>query len=113
VQNINILYILQQAIVITLSSALMLYWYLKRRFHPTVFLYSLIAYALAIALKYALQIPTIDAVTSYFSVHGIGLGAYYGLQTVFFEVGLAFLVAWLALRQGALWENAILLGLLR
>ena len=104
----------------------MLYWYVKRRFHPIVFLYSLIAYAAAIALKYAVQIPTIDAVTSYFGPHSVGLGVYYGLQTVVFEVGLAFLVAWFAVRRGALerkdaeaygsglafWENAILLGLL-
>jgi hypothetical protein len=71
----------------------MLYWYVKRRFHPIVFLYSLIAYAVAIALKYAVQIPTIDAVTSYFGTNSVGLGVYYGLQTVVFEVGLAFLVA--------------------
>jgi hypothetical protein len=104
----------------------MLYWHIKRHFHSTVFLYSLIAYAVAIALKYAVQIPTIDAVTSYFGTHSVGLGVYYGLQTVFFEVGLAFLVAWFAVRRGALerkdaeaygsglafWENAIILGLL-
>ena len=104
----------------------MLYWYVKRRFHPIVFLYSLIAYAAAIALKYAVQIPTIDAVTSYFGPHSVGLGVYYSLQTVVFEVSLAFLVAWFAVRRGALerrdaeaygsglafWENAVLLGLL-
>ena len=104
----------------------MLYWYRKRRFHPTVFLYSLIAYGGAIALKYAVQIPTLDAVTSFFGEHSVGLGVYYGLQTVFFEVGLAFLVAWFAVSRGGLgkkdaeaygsglafWENAVLLGAL-
>jgi hypothetical protein len=126
VQNIDILYIIQPVIVIVTASLLMLYWYLKRRFHATVFLYSLIAYGTAIALKYAVQIPTVDAVTSYFGEHSVGLGFYYGLQTVFFEVGLAFLVAWFAVRRGALerkdaeaygsglafWENAILLSAL-
>jgi hypothetical protein len=126
VQNIDILYIIQPVIVIVTASLLMLYWYLKRRFHATVFLYSLIAYGTAIALKYAVQIPTVDAVTSYFGAHSVGLGFYYGLQTVFFEVGLAFLVAWFAVRRGALerkdaeaygsglafWENAILLSAL-
>jgi hypothetical protein len=126
VQNIDILYIIQPVIVIVTASLLMLYWYLKRRFHATVFLYSLIAYGTAIALKYAVQIPTVDAVTSYFGEHSVGLGFYYGLQTVFFEVGLAFLVAWFAVRSGALerkdaeaygsglafWENAILLSAL-
>jgi hypothetical protein len=126
VQNIDILYIIQPVIVIVTASLLMLYWYLKRRFHATVFLYSLIAYGTAIALKYAVQLPTVDAVTSYFGEHSVGLGFYYGLQTVFFEVGLAFLVAWFAVRRGALerkdaeaygsglafWENAILLSAL-
>ena len=125
-QNIDILYILQPVIVIAIASLLMLYWYRKRRFHATVFLYSLIAYGGAIALKYAVQIPTINAVTSYFGEHSVGLGVYYGLQTVFFEVGLAFLVAWFAVRRGALerkdaeaygsglafWENAVLLSAL-
>jgi hypothetical protein len=68
----------------------------------SVFLYSLIAYGAAIALKYAVQIPTVDAVTNYFGAHSVGLGVYYGLQTVFFEVGLAFLVAWFAVSRGAL-----------
>jgi hypothetical protein len=126
VQNIDILYILQPVIVIVIASLLMLYWYRKRRFHASVFLYSLIAYGAAIALKYAVQIPTIDAVISFFGEHSVGLGVYYGLQTVFFEVGLAFLVAWFAVRHRALdrkdaeaygsglafWENAVLLSLL-
>ena len=51
---------------------------------------------------------------------------YYGLQTVFFEVGLAYVVAWYAFKHGAIqkkdaegygsglafWENAGLLGIL-
>jgi hypothetical protein len=126
VQNIDILFVLQPIIVIVIASLLMLYWYRKRRFHRTVFLYSLVAYAVAIALKYAVQIPTINPVTTYFGAHSVGLGVYYGLQTVFFEVGLAFLIAWFAVSRGALdkkdaeaygsglafWENAVLLGIL-
>lgn len=104
----------------------MVYWYRKRRFHLSVFLYSFIAYAVAIALKYAVQIPTINTVIDYFGAHSIGLGVYYGLQTVFFEVGIAFLVAWYAVSHGklekkdaeaygsglAFWENAAFLGIL-
>ena len=104
----------------------MLYWHRKRRFHTTVFLYSLVAYGSAIALKYAVQLPTIGAVTSYFGAHSLGLGLYYGLQTVFFEVGFAFLVACFATSRCklekkdaeaygsglAFWENAVLLGIL-
>ena len=125
-QNIDILFILQPVIVIVIASLLILHWYRKRRFHLSVFLYSLIAYAVAIALKYAVQISTINLVTNYFGTNSVGLGVYYGLQTVFFEVGLAFLVAWFAVSRGALekkdaeaygsglafWENAVLLGIL-
>jgi hypothetical protein len=125
-QNIDILFILQPVIVIIIASALMVYWYHKRRFHLSVFLYSFIAYAVAIALKYAVQIPTINTVIDYFGAHSVGLGVYYGLQTVFFEVGLAYLIAWYAVSHAklekkdaegygsglAFWENAAFLGIL-
>ena len=125
-QNIDPLFILQPIIVIALCTALLLYWYPKRRFHWMVLLYALVAYAVAIALKYAVQIPTINAVTGYFGSASVGLGVYYGLQTVFFEVGLAYVVAWYVISHGllerkdaeaygsslAFWENAGLLGIL-
>jgi hypothetical protein len=122
-QNINLLFALSPIIVIIISSTLMIYWYRKRHFHWTVLIFSLAAYAGAIGLKYAVQIPTIDLVKA---SGPYVLGAYYGVQTVVFEVGLAFLVAWIALRyhelngkdaEGyasglAFWENAALLGIL-
>ncbi len=125
-QNIDILFALQPIIVIIIASALLVYWYFKRRFHLSVLLYSFIAYTVAIALKYAVQIPTITAVTSYFGSNSVGLGVYYGFQTVIFEVGIAYLVAWYVVSHGklekkdaeaygsglAFWENAALLGIL-
>ena len=125
-QNIDPIFILQPVIIIILCSALLIYWYLKRRFHLLVLVYSLVAYAVAIALKYAVQIPTISIVTDNFGSHSIELGLYYGLQTVFFEVGLAFVVAWYFFSRGklerkdaeaygsglAFWENAGFLGVL-
>jgi hypothetical protein len=126
VQNIDPLFIIQPVIVIIVASALMVYWYFKRRFHKEVWLYSLLAYGAAIALKYAVQIPTITPVTNMFGAHSVGLGIYYGLQTVVFEVGLAFVVAWWAVSHGklakkdaeaygaglAFWENAAFLSAL-
>ena len=125
-QNIDPLFILQPVIVIVICSALLVYWYVKRRFHLMVLVYSLVAYAVAIALKEAVQIPTITTVTNYFGSQSAGLGVYYGLQTVFFEVGLAYVVAWYVVSHGmlerkdaeaygaglAFWENAALLGIL-
>lgn len=84
------------------------------------------AYAIAIALKYAVQIPTFSSVVEYFGAQSVGVGIYYGLQTVVFEVGSAFLVATYAVSRAKLdsadaeayglglgfWENAVLLGLL-
>jgi len=125
-QNIDPLFIIQPVLVIAICTALLLYWYRKRRFHWMVLVYSLLAYSVAIALKYAVQIPTINAVTNYFGSASVGLGFYYGLQTVFFEVGLAYAVAWYVVSHGllerkdaeaygsglAFWENAGLLGIL-
>ena len=125
-QNIDPLFILQPVVVIIVASALMVYWYFKRRFHKEVWLYTLIAYGAAIALKYAVQIPTITIVTNTFGVYSVGLGFCYGLQAVVFEVGLAFVVAWWAVSHGkltkkdaeaygaglAFWENSAFLSAL-
>ena len=123
-QNINPIFILQPLIVIIFSSALMLYWYKKRRFHSMIWLYTLIAYGVAIALKYVIQIPSIGFVNGLDNPYILGM--YYGLQTVFFEVGLAYVIAYLAAKRGSLerkdaeaygsglafWENAALLSAL-
>ena len=122
-QNINPLFAISPIIVIIISSALLVYWYRKRHFQWTVLVFSLAAYAGAIGLKYAVQIPTINLVKD---SGPFVLGAYYGLQTVAFEVGLAFFVALIAVRYRELggkdgegygaglgfWENAGLLGIL-
>ena len=125
-QNIDPLFILQPVIIIIICTALLVYWRFKRHFHWMVLVYSLVAYSVAIALKYAVQIPTINLVISNFGSHSVELGVYYGLQTVFFEVGIAYLVAWYTVKHGmlekkdaeaygsglAFWENAGLLGIL-
>jgi hypothetical protein len=125
-QNIDPIFLLQPIIVIIICSALLIYWRIKRRFHLMVLVYSLAAYSVAIALKYAVQIPTIGAVIDTFGVHSVGLGVYYGVQTAFFEVGIAFVIAWYFVKHGmmehkdaeaygsglAFWENAGLLGIL-
>ncbi|MDR0493270.1 MAG: YhfC family intramembrane metalloprotease [Nitrososphaerota archaeon] len=98
-ENINPIFILQPILVIIFSSAIMGYWYKKRRFHKSIWLYTLIAYAGAIALKYAVQLPTIHLVLD---VGPTALGIYYGVQTVVFEVGLAYALAYFAVKRGKL-----------
>ena len=125
-QNIDPVFMLQPAAVIIVCTLLLVYWHRRRRFELVVLAYSFVAYAVAIGLKYAVQLPTVDAVTTYFGQQSVGLGIYYGAQTVFFEVGMAYLVASYAVRKGrsaekdaegygaglAFWENAVLLGIL-
>jgi len=122
-QNINLLYLLQPIIVILISSVLLFYWHRKRHFSWKVLLFSLPAYAGAIALKIVVQAPTIEYVRA---AGPVALGAYFGLQTAIFETGLAFLVAWIVIHyrelgkkdsEGyasgfAFWENAGLLGVI-
>ncbi len=123
-ENINSILFLQPIVALAVSLALMAYWYRKRRFHPSVWLYSLIAYFGAIGLKFAVQIPTNSLVIHYFGAASVGTGLYLGLQTVIFEVGLAYLVAWFAVKHHkleekdaeaygsglAFWENGVYLG---
>jgi hypothetical protein len=124
-ENINSLYLIQPIVVILITTGLMLFFYRKYHFHKTVFLYTLIAYGGAIVLKYAIQIPTINSVINLFGPQSVGLGVYYGVQTVVLEVGLAYLVAYYAVKYAkldrkdsqayggglAFWENGVLLGL--
>jgi hypothetical protein len=123
-QNINPLFILQPILSIAVCIALLVYWQRKRHFHINVWLYSLAAYAIAIAIKYAIQLPTINYVIG---SGDIGLGLYYGLQTVFLEVGLAYVLAHYAIKRGKMdrrdaeaygsglgfWENVAFLGILQ
>ncbi len=123
-QNINPIFILQPILSIAVCIVLMVYWQRKRHFHINVWLYSLAAYAIAIAIKYAIQLPTINYVIG---SGDIVLGLYYGLQTVFLEVGLAYIFARYAIKRGKMdrrdaeaygsglgfWENVAFLGILQ
>ena len=90
-----------------------------------VLLFSLVAYFGAILAKVVVQYLTYRP--PFFPASGgnpFELGAYFGLQTVFFEVGGAYLVARYAVSHGmlkandaegygislALWENGVLIG---
>jgi hypothetical protein len=109
-----------------LSVALVLYWYFKRRFSMAAFGFSFIAYASAIALKEVLQYFTYSPFDTRFGSNDYALGLYFGLQTVFLEVGFAYVVVRFAFKKSKLgandaegfgiglgfWENGILLGAL-
>jgi hypothetical protein len=125
-QTIDPAYILQPLIFFLISLGLVLYWRYRRRFTRSVILYSLLAYAGAIALKYLVQILTAKLVFDKFGAASLASALYLGLQTVVFEVGGAFLIAYYAVRHGkfeakdaeaygiglAFWENGVLLGLI-
>lgn len=96
-QNIDPIFILQPVIVIIIASALLFYWRSRGRFNPMVLVYSLVAYAVAIALKVVVQSLPINV-----ALNNVGFGVYYGLQTAVFEVGLAYLVVWYAVSHGKL-----------
>jgi YhfC intramembrane metalloprotease len=112
--------------VLAFSLGLIIFWWFKKGFRGAILLISAAAYFIAIGGKELIQIPTIGAVESLFGTTSVGLGLYFGLQTVFLEVGLAYLFAlYLARRRGlnatdgvpyglalAFWENGVLLGLL-
>jgi hypothetical protein len=123
-ENIDIIFLIQPLITTVACFALIIYYNEKNRYTKWVFLYSLAAYAIAILAKEAIQIPTVAAVTATNNL--VLLGFYYGLQTVFLEVGLAYLFAHIAYAHKqihmenasaygaslAFWENAVLLGLI-
>lgn len=123
--NIDPLYFAVPLSVLALSAGLVLYWAVRRRLAATALVYSLLAYAGAIALKYAVQIPTASSFEAATGGSLVALGAYYGAQTAAFEVGGAFLVSLYAVRRGALkgkdaegyglglafWENGVIFAI--
>ncbi|HZW58300.1 MAG TPA: YhfC family glutamic-type intramembrane protease [Nitrososphaerales archaeon] len=126
VHNIDPIYLLVSITVIAFSFGPVLYWYFKKKaFTRWILLYSFIAYFGAIALKYIVQIPTIAPFRDAVGGNPAALGAYYGLQTVIFEIGGAYLVARYGVRRGqlhardaegyglglGLWENGVYLGI--
>jgi hypothetical protein len=125
-QNIDPLYFLQPIVTIAFSAGVVSYWWRKRTFTRAAFVYSLLAYAGAIAVKVAVQVLTYTTFLARFGDNPAALGAYFGIQTVLLEVGGAFLVATWAVSRGklstkdaegyglglAFWENAGYLGAL-
>jgi YhfC intramembrane metalloprotease len=126
VQNIDLVILLEPVLFMALGAGLVVYWRVRRGLVGMVLLLSLIAYAGAIALKEVVQAYTANSVTLEFGAASWQMGVYYGLQTSFFEVGLAYLVARYAIGRKlinasdaegygvslAFWENAVLLGAL-
>ena len=125
-QNISPLNFLQPVVTILFSFGLVVYWRNKHTFSRYVLIYSLLAYAGAIAAKVVLQTLTASAFDGVVESNLVIFGLYLGLQTVFFEVGGAYLVAKFSISRGkinnreaeayglglSLWENGILLGIL-
>ncbi len=125
-QNIDPLYLLQPIVTIAFSAGIVIYWHLKRKFTALAFVCSLLAYGGAIACKVIFQAITFNALMAGFHGDLSILGAYFGIQTVVFEVGGAYLIARLAVSRGklevgdaeayglglAFWENAGYLGVL-
>ena len=123
--NIDPEYFLYPVAVIAFSFGLVVYWHYRRKFTGAVLIFSLVAYGGAIALKYIVQIPTYHAFDAAVGGNHIALGLYYGIQTVAFEVGGAFVVASYAVSHGkfkgrdaegygiglSFWENGIYLGI--
>jgi hypothetical protein len=112
-------------VVIAFSFGLVAYWRARRRFTVFVLGFSFFAYFGAIIAKVIIQYVTFAAFDNAVGGNYAALGAYFGLQTVFLEVGGAYLVARYAYSRGmlrandaegygiglALWENGVLVAI--
>jgi len=117
---------LQPILALAITLGAIIFWWFRRGFRGIILLTSAAAYFIALTAKELIQIPTAVSVESMFGTTSIGLGLYFGLQTVFLEVGLAYLFAvYMARTRGlkasdgvsyglalAFWENGVLLGVI-
>lgn len=125
-QNINLVYTLGPIIALVSCLALLIFSRLKGQISRNVLFYSLIAYALAIGVKYVIQFFTFTQYDSLTGGNTFALGVYYGLRTSLLEAGFALLIASFALKRSrlnaknaegygiglAFWENGVLLGVI-
>lgn len=123
-QQIDPVFLLQPLLSIAMVVGAMAYWWLKRPFRGLVLALSSGAYLGAVAAKQGLDYALLPWLTS--GVGNVTLGAFYGAQTVFLEVGLAYVFAVYGVRRRrvgtaeavpyglslAFWENGVLLGVL-
>ena len=123
-QNIDPVALLGPALYVLLGAGVVVYWRTRRRFTAAVLGLSAVAYFLAIGLKVVVQELTYGWMVAHFGATSIATGLYFGAQTSFFEVGLAYLVVLLAVSRKhldardaegygvalAFWENAIAVG---
>ena len=122
--QLDLLYLVQPVAIIVATSLLLVWYHQKKLLTMEVIGVSAVAYFIAIAGKSAIQ--SAFAAAGLTPTNPFVLGTYYGLQTAFLEVGLAYLLARAALRNSSLrvgqapaygaalafWENGVLLGLL-
>lgn len=123
--EIDPLFFLQPLLSLGITGAVGVYWWRKHGFRGMVLLLSFGAYWLAIALKALLQVVTAAPAAQALGSTSVAFGLYLGIQTVIFEVGLAYAFAvygarklGLATKDGvpfglglAFWENGVYLGL--
>jgi hypothetical protein len=126
VQNVDPVIFIGPLAYVAFSAFLVAYWHYRRRLTAVILFLSALAYFLAIGLKVAFQALTYGWVLDSFGATSVPTGLYFGLQTTFFEVGLAYLVSRFAASRGeigardgegygvslAFWENGVLLGAL-
>ena len=107
-----------------ITLGVVLFWRWRRGFRLILIPLTLGAYFLAIGLKVVVQELTAVQAADFFGPISAGFGLYLGLQTVFFEVGLAYIFALVGARKLrlatsdgvsfglglAFWENGVLLG---
>lgn len=120
-ENIDPIYFLGPIIVAAFSFGLVAYWHSRRRLTAWVIMFSVVAYFGAIATKALIQALSYGPLDYLARGSPWVLGPYFGLQTVFIEVGLAYVFARYAVDHGlfhandaegygislALWENGV------
>ena len=124
--EIDSLYFLQPILSLGVTGAVCIYWWRKHGFRGSVLLLAFGAYWLAIVLKVVVQVASASRIAEAVGSNSLAFGLYLGIQTVVFEVGLAYLFAaygvrkfGLAKRDGvpyglglAFWENGVYIALL-
>jgi len=125
-QNIDLLLFVQPIVSTAVVVGAILLWRRRSGFRAIILLFSALAYWTAIGAKAAISYLAAGPIESAYGATSLEYALFLGLQTVFFEVGLAYAVSSIAFRRRSLssgdaapfglslafWENGVLLGVL-
>jgi hypothetical protein len=125
-QDIDPILLFQPAVAFAISLGILIYWWHTRGFRGAALLLSAGAYWIAVVIKEVINATSLGPLSSAYGYQSVEVALLLGLETVFLEIGLAYLFATYGVKRRGMnasdavsygiglsfWENGVLLGVI-